>query len=110
MRLASATVGPFKSISNAQTVTLDQITVFVGMNEAGKTVFLQALQKSRDALNLAEFNPVEDYPRRHLPTYLKEYKEKVSVDATRLTYELSPDQLKVYRTRFLGHTFALRGM
>ena len=57
MRLASATVGPFKSISNAQTVTLDQITVFVGMNEAGKTVFLQALQKSRDALNLAKPEP-----------------------------------------------------
>ena len=95
MRLASATVGPFKSISNAQTVTLDQITVFVGMNEAGKTVFLQALQKSRDALNLAEFDPVEDYPRRHLRTYMKEYKEKVDVEATRLTYELNTDELKV---------------
>ena len=98
MRLASATVGPFKSISNAQTVTLDQITVFVGMNEAGKTVFLQALQKSRDALNLAKFDPVEDYPRRHLRTYIKEYKEKVAGEATRLTYELNPDELKALNT------------
>ena len=94
MRLASATVCPFKSISSAQTVTLDQITVFVGMNEAGKTVFLQALQKSRDALNLAKFDPVEDYPRRHLSTYLKEHKDNVDVDATRLTYELNPNELK----------------
>ena len=94
MRLTFATVGPFKSISNAQTVTLDQITVFVGMNEAGKTVFLQALQKSRDALNLAKFDPVEDYPRRHLSTYLKEHKDNVDVDATRLTYELNPNELK----------------
>ena len=99
MRLASATVGPFKSISNAQTVTLDQITVFVGMNEAGKTVFLQALQKSRDALNLAKFDPVDDYPRRHLPTYLKEHKGTVDAqEVTRLTYELSPDELEALNT------------
>jgi AAA15 family ATPase/GTPase len=48
VRLVSAAVGPFKSISTAQTVKLDQISVFVGMNEAGKTVFLQALQMCSD--------------------------------------------------------------
>ena len=63
-----------------------------------KTVFLQALQKSRDALNLAKFDPVEDYPRRHLRTYMKEYKEKVAGEATRLTYELNPDELKALNT------------
>ena len=46
MLLISSTVGPFRSISSAQLVQIDPtVTVLVGMNEAGKTVFLQALQK-----------------------------------------------------------------
>ena len=67
MFLVSAKVGPFKSINEPQTVNIEEtITVFVGMNESGKTVFLQALQKSRDALKVAKFDPVPDYPRKDL--------------------------------------------
>lgn len=93
MRLVSAAVGPFKSISNAQTVKLERISVFVGMNEAGKTVFLQALHKSRDVLGVAKFDPVDDYPRRHLPRYLKDHKGKTGANVTTLTYELSPEEV-----------------
>ena len=60
MRLASATVGPFKSISNAQTVTLDQITVFVGMNEAGNPApqgFLGQLRTSAESQGLPQAAP-----------------------------------------------------
>ncbi len=72
MLLVSAKVGPFKSINEPQTVPIDKdVTVLVGMNESGKTVFLQALTKSRDALNLAAFDHVEDYPRKNLTPYLK---------------------------------------
>lgn len=72
MLLVSAKVGPFKSINVPQSVAIDSaVTVLVGMNEAGKTVFLQALKKSRDALGLAGFDPVDDYPRKDLPPYLK---------------------------------------
>ena len=73
MLLVSAKVGPFKSINEPQSVAInDAVTVFVGMNEAGKTVFLRALEKSRDALGLAAFDPVDDYPRKDLPSYLKQ--------------------------------------
>lgn len=93
MQLVSANVGPFKSIANPQLVSIDsEVTVLVGMNEAGKTVFLQALEKSNDALGLAKFEPVDDYPRKDLPAYLKRHKtnpEEVSV----LTYQLSSDEL-----------------
>jgi predicted ATPase len=89
MRLVSAKVGPFKSINEPQTVTVEPtITVFVGMNEAGKTVFLQALEKSHDASGLAGFDSVDDYPRKDLPTYLKQHKTKPA-EATVLTYQLS---------------------
>jgi predicted ATP-dependent endonuclease of OLD family len=93
LQLVSAKVGPFKSISNPQQVPIDaEVTVLVGMNEAGKTVFLQALEKSNDALNLAKFDPVDDYPRKDLPPYLKRHKTDPVV-ATDLTYQLSAEEL-----------------
>jgi len=94
MFLVSARVGPFKSIREPQEVRIDPaVTVFVGMNEAGKTVFLQALEKSADVLGLAKFDPVDDYPRLHLPTYLKDHKTKAS-DVTTLTYKLTDHEVK----------------
>jgi len=93
MLLISAKVGPFKSINEPQDVMIDDaVTVLVGMNEAGKTVFLQSLEKSNDALGLASFNPVEDYPRKDLVAYQKRHKikpEKVTV----LTYSLNGEEI-----------------
>lgn len=64
-------LGPFRSINTEQTVAIDpDVTVFVGMNEAGKTVFLKALHKSLDAMKSEEFDPIEDYPRKDLSAYL----------------------------------------
>lgn len=93
MLLVSAKVGPFKSIDTAHTVQItDKVTVLVGMNEAGKTVFLQALLKSNDALGEAKFDPVEDYPRKDLPTYLKQHKIQ-PVAATTLIYQPNDKEL-----------------
>jgi predicted ATP-dependent endonuclease of OLD family len=93
MFLISAEVGPFKSVNVPQTVKIDsETTVFVGMNEAGKTVFLQALEKSNDALGLAKFNAVDDYPRKDLSSYLKKHGSNPA-DATVLTYRLSAEEV-----------------
>ncbi len=93
MLLISTKVGPFKSINVPQTVLVDKsVTVLVGMNEAGKTVFLQALQKSNDALSLADFDPVDDYPRKDLPAYLKRHKTQPE-EVTTLTYGLNNDEI-----------------
>lgn len=93
MLLVEAKVGPFKSIDSAQFVSIEpQTTVLVGMNEAGKTVFLQALEKSNDALGIAKFNPVDDYPRKNLTAYNKTHKEKPS-DAVTLTYVPSKEEI-----------------
>lgn len=92
MQLVSAKVGPFKSISEPQDVSIDkEITVLVGMNEAGKTVFLQALHKSVDALKVAKFEPVDDYPRKSLSAYLKRHKESPE-SATELSYRLNAQE------------------
>lgn len=103
MLLISANVGPFKSIDTPQTVQIDKkVTVLVGMNEAGKTVFLQALLKSNDALAEAKFDPVEDYPRKDLPAYLKQHKNQPG-EATTLVYRPNDNELQTINSK-LGTT------
>src|SRR5687767_4535606 len=97
MLLVSATVGPFRSINKPQKLDVDpNITVIVGMNEAGKTVILQSLQKAGDALGLAAFDPVEDYPRKDLQQYLKRH-ATAPEDVIRLTYALSDAEIAEVR-------------
>ena len=94
MLLASVKVGPFKSINEPQTVVIEEaVTVLVGMNESGKTVFLQSLEKSNDALDIARFNHIEDYPRKDLPTYLRQHKKKAA-EVTQLTYCLTDVEIE----------------
>lgn len=94
MILVEATVGPFRSINSPQTITIDpKVTALVGMNEAGKTVVLKAMEKSKDALKLESFNPTNDYPRKDLATYLKRHSATPDKAAV-LTYELSAADAK----------------
>ena len=103
MLLASATVGPFKTIDRPQTVAIEpDVTALVGLNETGKTAFLHALAKSADALGVAAFEPVDDYPRKDLPSYLKEHKTRPAV-ATRLEYRLEDREADAL-SRHLGTT------
>lgn len=100
MKLVAAQVGPFKSINSPQNVQVDgKVTVLVGMNEAGKTVFLQALTKSGDALGLAKFEPVDDYPRKDLSAYLKRHKDNADGVAT-LTFALNKSEVESIKTGF----------
>jgi hypothetical protein len=86
MKLVTANVGPFRSINEPQEVSIDpEVTVFVGMNEAGKTVFLKALHKSNDALGKEKFNVTDDYPRKDLTGY-KRHHEDTPDTAVKLTY------------------------
>lgn len=98
MILVSAKVGPFRSMNTQQTVEIDPtVTVFVGMNEAGKTVLLKALHKSSDAVEEDEFDPVDDYPRKDLSTYLKQHKTEPATAAV-LTYELEEAEIVAVNT------------
>lgn len=89
MILAQAVIGPFRSINSPQTVAIDpKVTALVGMNEAGKTVVLKAMEKSRDAIGVEKFHPVDDYPRRDLTAYMKRH-AKAPDKAAVFTYELA---------------------
>lgn len=90
MILTKVEIGPFRSINSSQECTIDpRITVLVGMNEAGKTVFLQGIHKACDALKSESFNVTEDYPRKDLTRYNKTHSSKPEVAIT-LTF--MPDE------------------
>lgn len=100
MFLISAKVESFKSINTPQTVLIDdEVTVLVGMNEAGKTVFLKALEKSNDAQGLAKFDPVSDYPRKGLAQYQRRHATKPD-EVTVLTYRLANDEISELNAEF----------
>jgi predicted ATP-dependent endonuclease of OLD family len=89
--LQQATVYKFKSISFEQTVVIDNgITAFVGMNEAGKTVFLEALAKCRyiDPNNSKfKFDPLFDYPTSEYKEFMqRSSKNNESEPVVKLTY------------------------
>ena len=89
MHLVSATIGPFKSIEKAEPVKIEQgVTVLVGMNESGKTVFLEALLKSEDIFDRAKFDYIDDYPRKDLSIYEKRHSTNPDT-VTTLTYQLT---------------------
>lgn len=99
MILVSADIGPFRSINTVQTIEIDpEVTVFVGMNEAGKTVVLKALQKCDDALGEDQFNVIEDYPRKDLTTYNKKHATIPATVAT-LTYRLDDSEVAAVNSK-----------
>lgn len=93
MKLVTTKVGPFRSINEPQEVSIDsEVTVIVGMNEAGKTVFLKALHKSNDALSKETFNVTDDYPRKDLTAYKRRHEEEPD-NAVVLTYAPTDAQI-----------------
>ncbi|WP_210730433.1 AAA family ATPase [Stenotrophomonas sp. PAMC25021] len=80
-------------MNTTQTIKVDpEVTVFVGMNEAGKTVVLKALQKCRDALGEDKFQVIEDYPRKDLASYTKRHAVTPATAAV-LTYRLDDSEV-----------------
>jgi predicted ATPase len=67
--LKKVTVNKYKSIQKAQEIEIDPaITTIVGMNESGKTTFLQAIAKTNYFNNDSdfEFDTTQDFPRNEL--------------------------------------------
>lgn len=93
MKLVKVEIEKFRSINTPQVVDIDpEVTAFVGMNEAGKTVFLKALNKSLDAMGADEFKPVDDYPRKDYTAYMKKHATEPEV-AAKLTYSIDEDEI-----------------
>ncbi|MCS4281584.1 AAA family ATPase [Stenotrophomonas rhizophila] len=99
MIITQADVGPFRSIQSVQAVNIDtDITVLVGMNEAGKTVFLKALEKAMDALGVEKFNITDDYPRKDVNSYRKRHDSSPDTAVT-LHYAPSDEEIDDANTK-----------
>lgn len=96
MRLSKARIRLYRSIRDTGEFEVDRgKTIFVGPNEAGKTVILQALQQLKAAKGLEGFEPLRDYPR-------SEYNKDIgrgAVDPSTVTvteghFKLEPNDLE----------------
>ncbi len=88
MKLKKATIHKYKSFENDQEFDVqDDVTIFVGMNESGKTSILEAIAKTNYFQNdkKFKFNKTHDYPRRQ-----KKQMDKSGeiAEAITLVYEL----------------------
>lgn len=64
MRLTKARVQNYRSIIDSGEFEIEQLkTIFVGPNEAGKTVLLKALQQLSKPTDVEGFDVLRDYPR-----------------------------------------------
>jgi energy-coupling factor transporter ATP-binding protein EcfA2 len=64
MRLYKARVKNYRSIIDSGEFEVEKLkTIFVGPNEAGKTVILRALQQLNKPVDIAGFDALRDYPR-----------------------------------------------
>lgn len=92
IRLKEVTIKKYKSFQSVQTVKIeDNVTVLVGMNEAGKTVLLEAIAK------LNYFNPkdskfrfdaIQDFPRKELVKFQRSNSKE---EIIRARFEISSD-------------------
>jgi len=78
MRLYKARVKNYRSIIDSGEFEVEKLkTIFVGPNEAGKTVILKALQQLNKPKDIAGFDALRDYPRSK---YNDISSEKISVE------------------------------
>lgn len=64
MKLTKARVQNYRSVIDSGEFEIEELkTIFVGPNEAGKTVLLKALQQLNKPEDIKGFDPLRDYPR-----------------------------------------------
>ncbi len=100
MKLIKARVTDYKSIEDSGWVRIDPVTCLVGKNEAGKTAFLQALEKIKpiEGVN-ADFDYELEYPRKALNAYKKKHASSPAV-AVEAAYELDDGDIAAIEADF----------
>lgn len=72
MRLIKVRVQNYRSIIDSGEIEIEKIkTVFVGINEAGKTALLKAINQLNPASEIEEISLLRDFPRAKYADYIK---------------------------------------
>lgn len=94
MKLVEAHVTKYKSIEDSTPVEIDEnVTVLVGVNEAGKSAFLEALYKAFPVLKGTSYRDIFDYPRKDWNKYKRRADQDDAAFVAKLTYQLSDDEV-----------------
>lgn len=95
MKLAQAHITKYKSIEDSTPVGIDKnVTVLVGVNEAGKSAFLESLYKANSVLDGSKYNEVFDYPRKDWLAYKRRTDKDQSSVVAVLEYELDDEEVE----------------
>ena len=108
INLRSVTVNKYKSIQKSQTVEIDPfITTIVGMNESGKTSFLQAIAKTNYFNEDVDFkfDTTQDYPRNELVDFENSDEE---VEIIKCDYEISNELLQQIEAEMGKDVFSVK--
>lgn len=93
MKLVKAHITKYKSINDSTPVEIDKnVTVLVGVNEAGKSAFLESLYKAESVLDDDKYNEVFDYPRKDWSAYKRRADKEESSVVAELTYNIEDDE------------------
>ncbi|MGV0157049.1 AAA family ATPase [Rhodococcus sp. GB-02] len=118
MRIKSARITNYRSVVDSNTFDIEpEKTILVGINEAGKTALLKALQQLNAPTGTDPIDYLADYPRSQLNELQTGVVKEASVRVTTATFdldssdlELIPDSLKASDTpnitiiRYLNNT------
>lgn len=77
----------YRNIEDSGWIPLEQVTAFVGRNEAGKTTLLKALHKFNPAVE-EPYNAQREFPRDR---FTAEYRDGGDWPVCRVEFELSPE-------------------
>ena len=102
MKLKSFQVWNYKNIDDSNKITVEQdVTCFVGKNEAGKTALFQALYRLNPVTN-ADYDEVRDYPRKRLVQYQRDVQAKKQGIATvaEAIFELEDEDIALIADKF----------
>lgn len=95
IKLKKITVNKYKSIQRQQVVEIDPaITTIVGMNESGKTSFLEVIAKTNyfTSDKAFKFDRTQDYPRNELIDFENNEEDR---EVIKCQYEISNELLKL---------------
>ena len=96
MRIASAHVTSYRSVIDSGSFDIEQDkTILVGINEAGKTALLKAIQSINAPQGTPPIDYLADYPRGNLNDLQRGLVKLEDVKVAEVTFNLDDDDLKL---------------
>lgn len=89
MKIEAVKVQNFKSIDETDWVDVEDISCFIGANEAGKTAFLEAIHKINPVEGTEDYEPLMEYPRRDYREYDEYEHDDNPAQVASIKYKLS---------------------